>query len=153
MSSLPNNATNRISTPNNSNNTTYLSGLTFNDGGGEVNNDCDGSPSSSPSNTATIGLTAMGLAAASLAASVTNLPNLECESKRNSTPLKLHANTSDDSYAAFYGLNRTLSGQSPSNPPCSNVSNNASPFNFIGQSSNSALQFANNAGGSFIQLL
>jgi hypothetical protein len=65
---------------------------------------------------------------------------MECDSKRNvSTPFKLH---SDDPYAGFYALNRTLT--QPSQPPPS-----SSSFNIISQSSNNNLQFISNPTGSF----
>jgi len=67
---------------------------------------------------------------------------MECDSKRNvSTPFKLHSNISDDPYAGFYALNRTLT--QPSQPPSS------SSFNIISQSPNNNLQFISNPTGSF----
>ncbi|CAF1416846.1 unnamed protein product [Adineta steineri] len=169
MSSLTNNTTNRISSSSSSittNNTNYSQSSSFNNTNNNNNNtnnnnnnnnnnavnttnDCDTSISTSSPATSTLGLTAMGLAAASLASitanNMTNSDNTECDSKRNvSTPFKLYSNTSDDPYASFYALNRTLS-QPPPPPPSS--SSSTSPFNIISQSSNNNLQFTSNPTG------
>jgi len=147
MSSLTNNTTNRISSSSiTTSNTTYSqSSSSFNNNNTtNTTNDCDTSISSSSSSN-TLGLAAMGLAAASLAAVTANnsinSDNPECDSKRNvSTPFKLHSNTSDDPYASFYALNRTL-------PPPSSTSTGTSPFNIISQSPNNNLQFVSNPTG------
>ncbi|CAF0794382.1 unnamed protein product [Rotaria sordida] len=148
MSNLTdNNTTNRIlSSSITINNNTYSQSSSFNNRTTNTTNDCDRSiSSSSPSTTttSTLGLTAMGLAAASLVAvtsnNTINSDNIECDSKRNvSTPFKLHSNTSDDHYANFSALNRTLA-----QPP----SSGSSPFNIINQSSNNNFQFISNPTG------
>jgi hypothetical protein len=91
----------------------------------------------------------MGIATTNLAAATanntTNSDNTECDSKRNvSTPFKLHSNTSDDHYASFYALNRTLP---QSFPPPSSTPTGTSPFNIINQSPNNNLQFVSNPTG------
>jgi hypothetical protein len=152
MSSLANNTTNRISSSSiTTNNTTYSQPLSsFTNNTNNSTNDCDASSSSSSSTTTTmLGLTAMGLAATSLATmpnnnNTINSNNTECDSKRHITsssiPFKLHSNTTDDPYASFYALNRTL----PQPPP---VPTGTSPFNLISQSPNNNLQFVSNPTG------
>jgi hypothetical protein len=153
MSSLTNNTTNRISSSSiTTSNATYSQSSSFNNNNNNTantTNDCDTSLLSSSSTTSTLGLAAMGLAAASLAAvtanNAINSDNTECDSKRNvSTPFKLHSNTSDDHYASFYALNRTLP---QSFPPPSSTPTGTSPFNIINQSPNNNLQFVSNPTG------
>jgi len=152
MSSLTNNTTNRISSSSiTTSNNTYPQSSSFNNNNSintaNTTNDCDGSISSSSSTTtSTLGLAAMGLAA-SLAAA-TNSDNTECDSKHNvSTPFKLHSNISDDPYASFYALNRTLP---PSVPQPSSTPTGTLPFNIINQSPNNNLQFVSNPTGLFL---
>ena len=128
MSSLTNNnPTNRIPASSaapgiNANNSTYSQGLAFIN---NTTNGCDGSSSTS---------TTLGLAAAAN----------ERDAKRSnpSTPFKLHPNPSDDPYAGFYALNRTLP-QAP-HPPSSSGN---SPFHLINASPNNNLQFVSNSTG------
>lgn len=151
MSSLTNNPTNRISSSSITNtNTTYPQLASSFDNTTNTNtinsaNDCTGSGSSLPSSTTAnpLGLAAMGLAVASLATATTNSDNTECDSKQRhvSTPFKIHSNISDDPYASFYALNRTL--PSPSSNPTG-----ALPFNLINQCANNNLPFVSNPTGS-----
>ena len=153
MSSLTNNTTNRISSSSITNtNTTYPQlassfDNTTNNNAINTTNDCTGSGSSPPSLSSTtanpLGLAAMGLAAASLATATNNSDNTECDSKQRhmSTPFKIHSNISDDPYASFYALNRTL--PSPSSNPTG-----ALPFNLINQSVNNNLPFTSHPTGS-----
>ncbi|CAF2078299.1 unnamed protein product [Rotaria magnacalcarata] len=156
MSSLTdNNTTNRIlSSSSTTSNTTYSQPSSFNNRTSNVTNDCDGSGSTSSSATTTLGLTAMGLAAASLAAVTTNntinSDNTESDLKRNmSTSFKLPSNTSDDHYASFCTLNRTLcqATTSSSSSSSSAATNGTSPFSIISQSSNNNLQFMSHPTG------
>lgn len=155
MSSLTNNTPNRILSSSITNtNTTYpqLASSFDNPTNNNTGNDCTGSVSSPPSSSSTttgatgnpLGLAAMGLTAASLNSTTTNSDNAECDSKQRhvSTPFKIHSNISDDPYASFYALNRTL--PSPSSNPTG-----ALPFNLINQSSHNNLPFAPNPTGSF----
>ena len=162
MSSFTNNTTNRISSiTSNNNNNSYLQGLTFHNNvnnGNETNNECDGSSSSTSTHhlaaasSTSLGLAAMGLAAASLAAVTTNNVNMtENDAKRtnsSATPFKLNHNPSEDPYASFYALNRTLAQPGAPPPPGS------TPFNLISQSPNHNLQFPPNPTGwmTFVRL-
>jgi hypothetical protein len=145
MSSLTNNAPNRISSIT-TNNNTYLQGMPcHNNNTTDTINDCDGS--SLPS---TLGLAAMGLAAAASLAAVTtnNIANSntsECDFKRNSssTTFKLHHNAPDEHYTGFYSLNRTISQP----PPPSSVPVGNTPFNVISSSPHGNLPFIANQTG------
>ena len=128
MSSLTNNnPTNRIPSSSaapgiNANNSTYSQGLGFIN---NTTNDCDGSSSTS---------TTLGLTAAA--------NDRDAKRSNPSTPFKLYPNPSDDPYASFYALNRTLP-QAPLPPP----SSGNSPFHLINASPNSNLQFVSNSSG------
>ena len=117
MSSLTNNTTNRISSS--SNNTIFSQPSAF-------INDNDNPTNASPT---TLGLTTMGLAAGT-ANNPNNSSNPDCDLKRN------QSSKSDDHYANFYAINRTL-------PPPPGTS----PFNIINQSSNNNLQFVTSPTG------
>ncbi|CAF1242021.1 unnamed protein product [Adineta ricciae] len=147
MSTLTHNATNQISSSSiTTNNTTYSQSSSFNNDDNTSNtvNDC-GPSTTTPA--------AIGLAAASLTSSTTNnTTNSDtsgCDSKRNvSTPFRLPANTSDDPYATFYALNRTLSQPALTiTSSSSSMPSASSPFNLMSQSPNSNLQFISNPSG------
>ena len=144
MSTLTHNTTNRISSSAiTTNNPTYSQSSTFNSDDNTSNtvNDCE------PSITTPA---AIGLATANLTSSTTNSDTSGCDSKRNvSTTFRSPANASDDPYASFYALNRTLSQPSLTTTSSSSTPSAPSPFNLMSQSSNTNLQFMSNPSGLF----
>ena len=153
MSSLTNNTTNRISSSSiTTSNTTYSqSSTSFNNNNNNTNttNDCDGSVPSSSSRSTTPANNTLILTGKSLINKLVLLDNnrkvildnTDYDSKgNNSLPFKLPSNSTDDHYANFYALNRSLTQPIP--PPSS-----TSPFNLISPSAANNLQFVTNPTG------
>lgn len=160
MSSLTTNTTNRISSSSITTSApTYSQPSSFNHNQSNNNNNNNTTSNTTTGNdvetampplssaSAPLDLPVMGLTATNLAPTATNNgENGDCDAKNTAaTPFKLPSSGTDDPYASFYALNRTLAQPPPPPPPPSSAG--PPSFNFIGQAPNPNLQFMSHPTG------